>query len=129
MNSQVALFVEEFGGNAGAEWAEIRQLCDDYKDREAARAAAKAPMSPVCTSAYDGFDSDAESEPEQRFPVHPGSPRRYGPDVPHAPYSPYNPASPSYSPTSPAYTPTSPAYTPTSPAYSPSSPNYDPRSP
>jgi len=112
MNSLVAAFVEECGGKEGAEWADIRKLCDDYKTNEAARAAANAPMSPVCTSAYGGFDS--ESAPVQRAPVHPGSPRSY---AGYRPYSPTGLAGPAYSPI--RQSPTSPTYSPTSPNYSP----------
>jgi hypothetical protein len=112
INNQVAVFVEEYGGKEGPEWAEIRQLCDEYKTNEAARAAAAAPMSPVCTSA-DGFEEEAA-------PVHAG-------------YSPTGLAGPAYSPIrATGQSPTRPNYSPTSPNYDPlpaTSQTYDPRSP
>ncbi len=116
INNQVAVFVEEYGGKEGAEWAEIRQLCDEYKTNEAERAAANAPMSPVCTSAY--FEEEAA-------PVHPGHPG-------YRPYSPTGLAGPAYSPIrATGQSPTSPNYSPTSPNYDPlpARPRNDPRSP
>ena len=110
IKAAVDAFVAEFEGKEGPEWAEIRQLCEDYKAEEAEALASNAPMSPVCTAAYDdGF----EPEPErQQRPTHPGSPRRsihYGPE-PQSPYSPYSPTGPAYSPTSPNYDPRSPVH-------------------
>jgi hypothetical protein len=85
MNNQVAVFVEEFGDKEGPEWAEIRQLCDEYKTNEAARAAANAPMSPVCTSAY--FEEEA------------------GPAYSPIRATGQSPTNPNYSATSPVYDP------------------------